>query len=467
MSRDRQHASSFRDPAGFIFVDKDTVYRQINNQGKADFDHFIESGLYDVLVKKELIVPHTEVKKPAGSDPDRYKVIQPQAIPFISYPYEWAFSQLKDAALLTLRIQKLALKHGMILKDASAYNVQFIGKKPIFIDTLSFKKYVPGEPWEGYKQFCEHFLAPLAVARYTTYDVLKILAVELEGMPLDMAVSLLPPRARFGRGLLSHLYVHNASQKKYQNAGAAGTVPTKRKISAFAMDGLMASLQSSVKALRAPKQQTEWGNYYDFTNYTDEAFKRKQKMVRDFLGKVSPKPKMVWDMGANNGEFSARAADLGAYTVAFDIDPVAVERNYAAKDEAYQTTMLPLVQDCTNPSTALGWMGAERDSLFQRGPADVVMALAIIHHLAIGRNLPLPQVAAFLASIGKHVIIEFVPKEDSKVQILLASREDIFPEYDIEHFQKAMEQYFTLTEKKAINGTKRTLFLYKNKQKKA
>lgn len=467
MSRQSQHASSFRDPAGFMFTQGDKLYRQINQEGRADFDHFIESGLYDKLVQKGLLVAHREVTRnlPADESGLRYKVIAPDRIPFISYPYEWSFSQLKDAALLTLRIQKLAFKHGMILKDASAYNIQFIGKKPLLIDTLSFKKYVPGEPWEGYRQFCEHFLAPLAVARYTSYDVLKMLEVELEGLPLELACALLPRRARLGKGLFSHLYLHSASQKRYQNAASeasSGSVP-KRKVSTFALEGIVASLERSIRALRAPRQKTEWGNYYTFTNYTDEAFKRKQKLVAGLLEKVSPKPLMVWDVGANNGEFSVLAARMGAYTVACDIDPVAVERNYRARDEASDDLMLPLVQDCTNPSSAVGWMLQERESLVARGPADVVMALAIVHHLAIGRNLPLGHIAEFLASIGKHVIIEFVPKEDSKVQILLASRRDIFPHYNIEHFEAAMGEHFKLVEKQPIKQTKRTLYLYKKK----
>lgn len=468
MTEATRHSSSFRDPAGFIFSYKQQVYRQVNHAGQKDYDLFISSGLYDALHEKGLIVPHTEVKKTAQFTADErcYKILQPDQIPFISYPYEWSFSQLKDAALLTLKIQRLALKHGMILKDASAYNVQFIGKKPVFIDTLSFKKYEAGEPWDGYKQFCEHFVAPLAVARYTSYDVLKFLQTSLEGMPLGTACSLLPRRARFGKGLLAHLFLHSASQKRYENfVSEKGTAAVpKRKVTPFALEGLMASLERTIQTLRPPRQKTEWGNYYTFTNYSDDAFKKKQRLVRDMLKKASQAPKTIWDMGANNGEFSQLAAEMGAYTVAFDIDPVAVGRNYNHRGGETDGNMLPLVQDCTNPSASVGWLGKERDSLFDRGPADVVLALAIIHHLAIGRNLPLEQIAAFFAKIGDNVIIEFVPKEDSKVQILLASREDIFPHYDADSFETAMNTHFKLIEKKQISGSKRTLYLYKRKR---
>lgn len=463
MAEAQKHPSSFRDPAGHIFTRNGTVYRQINQAGKTDYERMVSSGLYDALTVAGLMVAHKEVKN-TTNDKDVYKVIQPDQIPFISYPYEWTFSQLKDAALLTLKIQKIALDHGMILKDASAYNVQFVGRQPIFIDTLSFKSYEAGEAWEGYRQFCEHFLAPLALARYSSYDALKLLRVELEGLTLDLATKLLPKRARLRGGLFSHLYLHNASQKKYQNiASDKGTTAVKqRKVSTFALQGIIASLESSIKKLRPPQQKTEWGDYYTFTNYSEKGFEYKRKLVKQMLDSVKPKPQMVWDMGANNGEFSVIAADSDIYTVAMDIDPLAVERNYRAKANVQQKAkMLPLVQDCINPSPSNGFMGKERDSLFERGPADVVMALAIIHHLAIGRNVPLERLAELFAQLGKYVIIEFVPKGDSKVDILLASRRDIFTDYDETHFEAAMSQHFKLVTKEPIKQTKRTLYLYK------
>lgn len=462
----RRHPSSFRDPAGHIFVDSGTVYRQINEAGRADYDGLMESGLYDELVKDGLLVSHKEVSSPAGEN-GAYKIIKPQQIPFISYPYEWSFSQLKDAALLTLDIQKRALARGLILKDASAYNVQFIGTKPILIDSLSFKKYEPGEAWEGYRQFCEHFLAPLALAQYTSLQALRLLRVDLEGVPLDLACSLLPKKAKLKYGLLTHLYLHNSSQKKHQNDGAeqAGRVVKQRQVSTFALNGIVSSLENTINSLKVPGEKTEWGDYYTFTNYSDKAFKQKRKLVKQLLDAATPKPKTVWDLGANNGEFSSLAAEAGIQTVAFDIDPVAVDRNYHTT--ARQTDhMLPLLQDVVNPSPATGLMNRERDSLEQRGPADVVMALALIHHLAIGRNLPLSQIAELLAGLGKQVIIEFVPKGDSKVDILLASRRDVFPDYDETHFEAAMNEYFKLAKRVAIPGTKRSLYLYKRKESK-
>ena len=453
--------SSYRDPAGFVFENAGVIYRQVNTMAKKEFDMFMNSGLYEKLVDARLIIPHTEVKtlKNLKADANRYKIIQPEAIPFISYPYEWSFPQLRDAALLTLKIQKLALEHGMILKDASAYNVQFIGKSPVFIDTLSFAKYEEGQAWEGYRQFCEHFITPLAIARYSTEQALTMLQTYMEGVPLNLAVGLLPNKAKFKKGIYAHVYLHERSQRRHQGSGTRSASAPTRKVSKFALDGLMASLESCIKSLKAPSNQTEWGEYYEFTNYNDQAFKNKAALVDQFLGMLKQPPKMVWDIGANNGEFSELAAKRGAYTIAWDIDPKAVASNYQNKKKQPEL-MLPLVQDIAMPSPSIGWELTERMSLNDRGPADVVLALAVIHHLAIGRNVPLYKIAEMLHGIGKNIIIEFIPKEDSKVEHLLASRKDIFPGYTQEDFEKAMASYFTLDTKKQIKHSKRWMYLY-------
>jgi ribosomal protein L11 methylase PrmA len=465
--RPETEGGSFRDPAGFIFTNKGAVYRQINKTGREDYDQLMSSGLYDDLVKKQLLVPHKEVTslKDFSSDSKRYKIIKPEKVPFISYPYEWTFVQLREAARLTLSVMQVALAHGMILKDASAYNIQFIGTRPIFIDTLSFAKYETGKQWEGYKQFCEHFVAPLALGHYATPDVLRLLRANIDGIPLDLTVKLLPAKARLNGGLFAHLYIHNSSQRRHQSGGQEEAKKAKgRKMTPLAMQGLMSSLERTVNRLRPANVKTEWGEYYTFTNYSDAAFKAKRKIVSDLVGSLPNKPKMVWDVGANNGEFSEVGVEHGAYTIAFDIDEKAVARNFMSKrDDSIKNGMLPLVQDLTNPSPALGWAHEERDSLIGRGPADVVFVLALIHHLSIGNNVPFDRVADFLSKIGKHVIIEFVPKGDSKVDHLLASRKDIFDTYDTEHFEAAFAQYFKLVTKKPVKGSKRTIYLYKTK----
>jgi len=230
------------------------------------------------------------------------------------------------------------------------------------------------------------------------------------------------------------------------------------------MQGLIGSLEKCLQALKPPDHKTEWGEYYSDTNYTKTSFKAKRQIVKAMLNQISPRPKTVWDLGANDGTFSSLAAELGAYTVAFDIDPMAVASNYRQlKAHNSYDNMLPLVSDLTNPSPALGWAHSERHSLLQRGPADVALALALVHHLAIGNNLPLPKIADFMSRLCQYLIIEFVPKSDSKVQLLLSSREDIFKQYDIAHFEKAFADYFELVKHEKVLGSHRAVYLYKVK----
>lgn len=455
---------SFRDPAGFVFKYKNTIYRQVNSSGKADFDYFVSSGLYDELAGLGLIVAHSEVElSNIPSDDKRYKLLKPTPVPFISYPYEWTFSQLKAAALLTLQIQKIALSRGMILKDASAYNVQFIGRRPVFIDSLSFRVYETGSPWDGYKQFCEHFISPLAVASFGATDVIKMQRAFIDGMPLSTAAKLLPARAKLSKGLMMHLYLHAAGQRKYNKS--YDDAASARAVSKLAMTGLIASLEKAINKLKPAKQATQWGDYYSGTNYSDAAFAAKKKIVGRLLAEVKPKPKNVWDIGANDGTFSEIAARSGAYVISFDFDPRTVELNFSrSRDPVLADLILPLSQDLTNPSPALGWAHRERASLEARGPADVILALALVHHLAIGNNLPLAAIADFFSKLGRCLIIEFVPKHDSKTKLLLARRVNMFPEYSVDGFEAAFSKYFGVVKKVPVVGSQRVIYLLKSKK---
>ena len=186
----RKESSSFRDKSGFVFYDQNNIYRAVNKTYQQQFDSFLSSGLYELLVQQKLIIPHKEV--PANDWPrleislasQVYKILAPEKLSYISYPYEWCFQQLKDAALLTLDIQLKALEHKMTLKDASAFNVQFHKGKPVFIDTLSFDHYEEGNPWVAYRQFCCHFLAPLALMANTTADLRRLSELFIDGIPL-------------------------------------------------------------------------------------------------------------------------------------------------------------------------------------------------------------------------------------------------------------------------------------------
>ena len=420
----------------------------------------MNSGLYKTLVDAELLIPHDEVDiEIAQSDKD-YKIIKPELIQFISYPYEWCFSQLKDAALTTIEIQKTALNYGMSLKDCSAYNIQFKKCKPILIDTLSFEKYHEGQPWVAYRQFCQHFLAPLALMDYKDVRLNQLLRVHIDGVPLDLASSLLPFRTYLKFSLLSHIYLHSKSQKHFADKTLDGS---SHRVSRLGFLGLVDNLESVVAGLKWRAGGTEWADYYRDTNYSADALQHKMQIVTEFVDKINPAS--VWDLGANVGMFSRIASDKGIQTISFDIDPAAVERNYLECVAKGETNILPLLVDLTNPSPSIGWENRERMSLVQRGPADTVLALALVHHLAISNNVPLAKIACFFNNICNSLIIEFAPKPDSQVQRLLATREDIFPDYTQQAFETEFRKYFTIQSSVRIRDSERTLYLMQRSRK--
>lgn len=454
-----QVGGSFRDPCGFVFVRDGRVLRQVNRRYRENYDHLMSSGLYDALTGQGLLVSHEELGAAEAAAPDAYQVLAPEPIEVISYPYEWCFSQLKEAALTTLRIQQVAFEHGMTLKDASAYNIQFQGSRAVFIDTLSFEKYEEGAPWIGYRQFCQHFLAPLALIAHVDVRLASLLRTNIDGIPLDLAAGLLPAKTRLKPSLLMHIHLHAKSQERSADDGSKGEVERK-KVGRLGLQGLIDSLYKAVEGLTwAPKG--DWANYYSATNYSDESFALKREIVSTFIDEAQPDS--VWDLGANTGVFSRVASEKGINTAAIDFDPAAVEANFQQCRKNGTQNLLPLVGDLTNPSTGIGWAGEERDSLEDRGPAGLVMALALIHHLAIANNVPLEKTADYFSRLGKSLIIEFVPKEDSQVQRMLRTREDIFDRYDQAGFEEAFAQYFVIEKSQAVAGSSRRLYLMRRR----
>ncbi len=456
-----QHPGSFRDPAGFLYKFDGILYRQINSAGELDYDHAKESNLYTELFKTGLLIPHEEVSNDLQYDSNAYKIIRPELIPFISYPYEWCFSQLKEAALTTLRVQKKALEHKMTLKDASAFNVQFLGSTPIFIDALSFERYIPGKPWSAYLQFCQHFLMPLALMSYRGPELLRFFQNNIDGIPLEVGTKLLPLKSRFRFGLLTHLFLHRYFKGKTSVEGKhlKGS-SSNSSIGSFSLNsfyGLIDSLKSTVNSLDLKIQRSTWNNYYSETNYTPEAMLTKETLVKEMANKI--KPKTVWDIGGNNGRFSNLLAANTNLCVCFDSDPWCVELNYRNLSKNSSKNVLPLFLDATNPTPAIGWNSNERSSFFERGPADLTLALAVIHHLRITGGAPFSTIVQFFSRFSKNLLIEFVPKEDSQVVRLLSSRTDIYSDYNESEFLSAFKEKFKVLERKEIPQTKRVLFL--------
>lgn len=446
---------SFRDPSGFVYTRDGTLYRQVNSSFRQPFEAFLASGLYEELARDGLLIPHEEVGLELSATRDAFAVIRPERIPFVSYPYEWSFGQLQDAAKLTLEVQERALAKGFTLRDSSAYNVQFQDGKPVLIDTLSLEPLQEGRAWDAYKQFCEQFLLPLMLMSTRDVRCGTLLRSYLDGIPLDLGSRLLPLRTWASPRSLIHIHLHAWAQGRYAGS-AVGSAAKGRSMSRKGLLTLVRSLGDAVRRLSWRPAGTEWADYVVDNNYSETAARSKRQMVVSHLRASGART--VWDLGANTGEYSRAAREVAPLVVSFDVDPAAVERNYRRVRDQGETGILPLLQDLTNPAPGQGWAGSERLSLEERSPADALLALALIHHLAIGHNLPLDRIASYLARLGRTLIIEFVPKSDGQVKRLLLSRPDIFPTYTKEDFEKAFSRHFTIQASSRIEDSERWIY---------
>jgi hypothetical protein len=455
-------AGSFRDPSGFVFHRDGTIYRQVQEGYRSDFELLYASGLHDTLVASRLLIPDEQVSvEPAALG--AFAILQPEPVGFVSYPYEWCFSQLRDAALATLRIQEIAMDHGMSLRDASAYNVQFHRGRPLLIDSLSFEALRVGRPWIAYRQFCQHFLAPLALMSYVDARLGQLLRVHLDGVPLDLAVRLLPRRARLRASLLLHLSLHARSQRRHQ-ADAESALDGDREVSERGLRGLIDSLRGAVEHLAPPRPSAGWTSYEDEADhYGPRAAQAKAAAVGSLITELCPRT--VWDLGANVGRFSRLSSSRGIPTVSFDLDAGCVEAAYGRARADDDANLLPLVLDLANPSPAIGWANEERMTLAERGPADLCLALALVHHLAIGNNVPLPRIARFLADICRRAVVEFVPKQDEKVIHLLRNREDVFPDYTVQGFERSVGPWFDIERRIPIEDSARLLYVLRRRER--
>jgi hypothetical protein len=402
------------------------------------------------------MVEHEDADLSTAARPGAVAVIRPRELALISYPYEWSFSQLREAALATLELQRRALAAGMRLKDASAYNIQFDAGRPILIDSLSFEAGDPSEPWPAYRQFCEHFLAPLALIAYRDPRCSLMLRDFIDGIPVDYAAALLPWRTRLRPGLLAHLHLHAGAQRRAQAAAPTAEHRQPRRMSQTGQEAILDNLRRSVESLHW-NPGGHWVQYGIETSYSPSGAASKRAIVERMLERAGGT--VVWDLGANVGTYSTIAAGNGRQVIAFDQDASSVEHHWRTLSAEARASVLPLVMDLANPSPALGWALEERRSLIERGPADIVLALALVHHLAIGNNVPLDRVADLAARLGRWAIIEFVPKEDPMTRHLLAARKDVFPGYTLDGFRAAASERFRIVEEAAIEDSLRTLFL--------
>jgi ribosomal protein L11 methylase PrmA len=450
----QQHPASYRDPCGFVFQHSGTVYRAVLPAGKADYEMLMQSGLYQKLVDTGLMIGHEELQDTALQS-GAYKILKPQQLSFWTYPYEWSFHQLKDAALLTLKLITTGLKHGMMLKDANSYNIQFVGGKPMLIDSLSFETYEEGQPWQAFNQFCQHFLYPLLVFQKCPELSPAMLMAYPDGLTASLTVSLLPWSSRISWNNQLYVYLAAAVGEKQGRAKTAYRI-SKQKILQN-----VAQLKGYIQGLEPKKEKTAWNNYYGETILSDAYLENKKTVVAEVLKGL--RPERIVDAGCNTGAFSFIAASAASEVIAFDFDAASIDMLYLQARQRGIANLQMLVADITNPSPALGWHNAERSSLKERlEDADMVLALALVHHLALAKNIPLSFISSFFASLtGKWLLIEFVPKSDPKAQLLLQSRRDIFEGYTKEHFEAVLRQEFTIEREIQLLHSDRVLYLLK------
>ncbi|NDB02646.1 MAG: class I SAM-dependent methyltransferase [Flavobacteriaceae bacterium] len=458
-SKAHRHEASFRDPSGFIFEDGGTVKRAINPIYFPVYQALCDNDFFAPLFKAKMLIPHVEEEQ----TPERI-VLKPDQLDLMTYPYEWSFDQFKQAALLTLKLQNYALERGFSLKDASAYNVTFHKGRAIFIDTLSFDFYQKDQPWRAYKQFVMHFLSPLVLAHYHGAEVLKMMQNHIDGIPVSLVASLLPKRTKLSPTLYTNIHLLAKLEAKHNDEYK----PKSRKmhLSKKALSNMIRSLYDYIDGLEL-KQQTEWGDYYNKTNYQPEAFSFKKQQIDHWISQRALKK--VLDVGGNDGTFvRALTEDLDLAVVA-DIDHNAVALNYAQVKANKEHNILPLWFDVAQPSPGIGWVNQERSPILNRlskwGP-EVVLALAVIHHMTLSGNVPFEDSARFFAGLSPLLIIEFPKRKDSWVDSLLQRKREFinhFDHYHQEDFESAFAQYFETLEQVEIPGSKRILYLMKTR----
>ncbi|MDO6598284.1 class I SAM-dependent methyltransferase [Oceanihabitans sp. 2_MG-2023] len=454
-----KHASSFRDPSGYIFTEEGVIKRAIFPIYFKQYEALTTSGFFDSLFINKLLIPHSEKSKTGDKI-----VIQPDHIPFISYPYEWSFNMYKEAALLTLKLQKYSLEKGFSLKDATAFNIAFHEGKAIFIDTLSFDFYQENSPWRAYKQFITHFLGPLVLAHYHGAQSLKLMSNFIDGIPIKMLASMLPFKTKMNPFLYSNIHLlakfEDKHNEDYKGESKASALSKKGQLN------IIQSLYDYIKKLSL-KEHSEWGNYYDKTNYSTDAFVEKSAIINSWITNLNTKT--LIDVGGNDGTFVRKITTDLQQALVCDIDNNAVDFNYKAIRENKESFITPFVLDVLNPSAAIGFQNKERDSFINRMKdftPDVTLALAVIHHMSLSGNVTFEMSAQFFASFSKHLVIEFPKRNDSWVQRLLSSKvdfKDYFDWYSLENFETAYAIYFEVIEKKSIANSERVMYLLKPK----
>jgi SAM-dependent methyltransferase len=448
---------SFRDRDSRIFYDSGDVFRFLSPDGLQDWQALASSDLYARFSESGHLVPTELVRDELSTQNGWAAVLRHERVPFVSYPYEWTFSMLKDAALLELDLVLAGLQDGLILKDASPYNVQWQGAHPVFIDIGSFERLRPGEPWAGYRQFCMLYLYPLLLRAYRGVPFQGLLRGSLEGIEPAVARRFFSFRDLFRSGVISHVVLHKRLEQRHGQE--AGQVRRELEAAGFGAELIKASvsrLRKLVARLEPEGAESTWSGYGSSNTYSDEEAARKAEVVRAVASELEPE--LVWDLGCNDGRYSRIAAEHSRYTLAVDADETTVERLYRELRSEDEGLILPLVMDVADPSPALGWRNLERKTLTERGTPDLTLCLALIHHLVVTRNIPLASFLEWLRGLDSTLVIEFPHEDDPMVRVLLeAKRPGTHDDYRRETFEQKLREVFSVESPTTLSET-RTLY---------
>jgi hypothetical protein len=390
-------------------------------------------------------------------------VLRHELIPFVSYPYEWTPGMLRDAALLTLDINLASLDEDLVLKDATPYNVQFKGSRPVFLDVGSWEKLEPGEPWAAYRQFCMQFLYPLMLQAYKGAPFQPWLRGSIDGITPTQMRALMSFRDRFRKGAFANVFLHARLDQSYSQRGrTGGDVKKELKSAGFGKELLRANMKKMRKAVEAADwdpPKSVWTAYRGENTYEDADNQAKA----DFIRQVSSQRewKLAWDLGANDGHYSRIIAEQARYVLALDLDPSTVELLYRDLKAESNEQILPLVMNLTDPSPGLGWRGLERKAWTDRGKPELILALALLHHVSITGNVPIRQFVDWLADLGSHVVIEFMTREDPMVKKLLAAKRVSHEDYERGFFERCIGEAFEIERTQELPSGTRILYSLK------
>lgn len=453
---------SFRDPSASVFMFKNRIIRKINESGNEKIELFKSSKIIEESVEKKYlidtwVVEDQDLKKKFNSD----FLLEHKKIPFISYPYEWNFEQLKDAALHHLDFNIFLIEKDFQLSDATAYNIQFIGNKPTFIDAMSIEKYEEGSNWNGHNQFCQQFLNPLIINSKTKISFNNWYRGNIEGISNTDTCKILNIFQKLNPVIFFNIVLPTYFENKNTNKNIDSLKlikNNKKHLSKNSYLWLLKSLKKFIYKITKPKEKTFWKNYDEDNTYSNEQFEIKKRIVKDFIEKN--KPETLCDLGCNTGEYSEIALHNGSkYVVGFDYDQGALIKSYSRAKEK-NLNFLSLYLEATNPSSNIGWQQTERFGLLERCNFDAMIALAFEHHLAIAKNIPLKDLIEWFILIAPKGLIEFVPKEDETVQIMLKFRKDIFIDYTEENFKNQLLKKAKIVQINNIKNTKRKIYEY-------